>query len=105
MKFPSRQQVEMVRKQYPAGTRVELVQMDDAHGVVSMQRFAPGTLPQQIVPEQNTAYILLESRSGENVRRSLFTPDDESLHAFFLRDDGICEQADHPIIWPADDAI
>ena len=29
MKFPSRQQVEMVRKQYPAGTRVELVQMDD----------------------------------------------------------------------------
>ena len=30
MKFPSRQQVEMVRKQYPVGTRVELVQMDDA---------------------------------------------------------------------------
>ncbi len=30
MKFPSRQQVERVRKQYPAGTRVELVQMDDA---------------------------------------------------------------------------
>ena len=30
MKFPSRQQVEMVRKQYPAGTRVELVQMADA---------------------------------------------------------------------------
>ena len=30
MKFPSRQQVEIVRKQYPAGTRVELVQMDDA---------------------------------------------------------------------------
>ena len=29
MKFPSRQQVERVRKQYPAGTRVELVQMDD----------------------------------------------------------------------------
>ena len=30
MTFPSRQQVERVRKQYPAGTRVELVQMDDA---------------------------------------------------------------------------
>lgn len=30
MKFPNRQQVERVRKQYPAGTRVELVQMDDA---------------------------------------------------------------------------
>ena len=30
MRFPNRQQVERVRKQYPAGTRVELVQMDDA---------------------------------------------------------------------------
>ena len=29
MRFPSRQQVEAVRKAYPAGTRVELVQMDD----------------------------------------------------------------------------
>jgi len=97
--------VEIAIEVIAAPDEITLVQMDDAHGVVSMQRFAPGTLPQQIVPEQNTAYILLESRSGENVRRSLFTPDDESLHAFFLRDDGICEQADHPIIWPADDAI
>ena len=30
MRFPNRQQVERVRKQYPAGTRGELVQMDDA---------------------------------------------------------------------------
>lgn len=29
MRFPSRQIVESLRKQYPAGTRVELVQMDD----------------------------------------------------------------------------
>jgi len=29
MRFPSKAIVERVRKQYPAGTRVELVQMDD----------------------------------------------------------------------------
>ena len=27
--FPSRETVERVRRQYPAGTRVELVRMDD----------------------------------------------------------------------------
>ena len=30
MKFPSREIVERVRKQYPAGARVRLVQMDDS---------------------------------------------------------------------------
>ena len=29
MMFPSRETVERVRRQYPSGTRVELVQMDD----------------------------------------------------------------------------
>ncbi len=29
MTFPSRETVEAIRKQYPAGTRVELVKMDD----------------------------------------------------------------------------
>ena len=30
MKFPSREIVERIRREYPAGTRVELVQMGDA---------------------------------------------------------------------------
>ena len=30
MKFPNKAVVEQTRSQYPAGTRVELVQMDDA---------------------------------------------------------------------------
>ena len=29
MKFPSKETVERVRREYPAGTRVELVRMDD----------------------------------------------------------------------------
>ena len=30
MRFPSKEIVERVRREYPVGTRVELVQMDDA---------------------------------------------------------------------------
>ena len=29
MRFPSKETVELIRKEYPVGTRVELVQMDD----------------------------------------------------------------------------
>lgn len=31
MRFPDREIVESLRKEYPAGTRVELVHMDDAY--------------------------------------------------------------------------
>lgn len=33
MKFPNKAVVESLRSQYPAGTRVELVQMDDAQAL------------------------------------------------------------------------
>ena len=29
MRFPSREMVERIRREYPAGTRVELIRMDD----------------------------------------------------------------------------
>lgn len=31
MRFPDKRTVERVRKEYPPGTRIELVQMDDIH--------------------------------------------------------------------------
>lgn len=31
MRFPSKEIVERLRREFPAGTRVELVQMDDPH--------------------------------------------------------------------------
>ena len=30
MRYPSRETVESIRREYPAGTRVELIRMDDA---------------------------------------------------------------------------
>jgi len=38
MRFPSRETVERIRKEYPVGTRVVLVSMDDTHAP------APGTM-------------------------------------------------------------
>jgi hypothetical protein len=36
--FPSRKEVERIRKQYPVGTRIELISMDDPHAPIE-----PGT--------------------------------------------------------------
>lgn len=60
--FPSREAVERVRRTYPAGTRVELVRMDD--------RYAPpvGTLGTVLAVDDTGSLIMhWDNGSGLNV--------------------------------------
>ncbi len=49
MKFPSREIVERIRREYPAGTRVELVRMDDVQARL-LARKAPSKAWMILVP-------------------------------------------------------
>ena len=51
MKFPSREIVESIRREYPAGTRVELVQMDDG---INIRRTS--AIPHRTLEERLTAF-------------------------------------------------
>ena len=51
MKFPSREIVESIRREYPAGTRVELVQMDDG---INIRRAS--SIPHRTLEERLTAF-------------------------------------------------
>ena len=62
MNFPSRETVERVRKQYPAGTRVELVRMDDC------QAPPVGTLGTVLYVDDTASLIMhWDNGSGLNV--------------------------------------
>ena len=62
MMFPSRETVERVRRQYPAGTRVELVSMDDRYAP------SPGTKG-TVLGVDDTGSLLMrwDNGSGLNV--------------------------------------
>lgn len=60
MKFPSREIVEQVRKEYPAGTRVELLKMDDCQ--------APSIGTKGIVTGvDDTASVMVEWDNGSHL--------------------------------------
>ena len=63
MKLPSKEQVERIRKEYPAGTLVELVKMDDA------QAPPVGTIG-EVTGVDDTGSLLMNWRNGSglNVR-------------------------------------
>lgn len=62
MKFPNKETIERIRRDYPAGTRVELVKMDDAQAPVSGTK---GT----VVGVDDTGSLLMhwDNGSGLNV--------------------------------------
>lgn len=60
MRFPSREIVERVRREYPAGTRVELVRMDDA------QAPPAGTLG-TVIGVDDTASLLMRWDNGSHL--------------------------------------
>ncbi len=62
MRFPNKETIERIRRDYPAGTRVELVKMDDAQAPVSGTK---GT----VVGVDDTGSLLMhwDNGSGLNV--------------------------------------
>lgn len=61
--FPDQRTVERVRKMYPAGTRVELVQMDDPYS--HLRPGDKGTV--QFVDDTATIFVDWDSGSGLGV--------------------------------------
>ena len=77
MNFPSRETVERVRRQYPRGTRVELIRMDDR------QAPPPGTMG-TVLGVDDTGSLLMRWDNGcglnvvygEDIVRKVVDPND-----------------------------
>ena len=60
MRFPSKEQVERIRREYPVGTLVELVKMDDA------QAPPVGTIG-EVTGVDDTGSLLMSWRNGSGL--------------------------------------
>ena len=60
MRFPNKETIERIRREYPAGTRVELVKMDDAQAPV------PGTKG-TVVGVDDTGSLLMHWDNGNGL--------------------------------------
>lgn len=80
MRYPSRETVEWIRREYSVGTRVELLRMDDAQA-------PPAGTKGTVLGVDDTGSLLMRwdnSSSlnvvyGEDLVRKLSRPEDESL--------------------------
>ena len=69
--------------------------MDAESKLLLRTAYQPGTLPEELVPEPDTAYLIVETLkrggTGESaVTRELYGIDSTSLATYYAREDGIC---------------
>ena len=78
---------------------IAVSQMDAENRVLSRQEFSPGKMPEQLTPQQDCAYLLVETHTDADgrpegtppVERSLYARQaDKSIRTFYDRGDGIC---------------
>lgn len=84
--------------------RITLLQFSDAHALLKAEEYAPGTVPEEIVLPEGTEYLLVETRerTADGAlfdRREVIGREDDGLYTLSCREDGICIQHYHEIVW------
>lgn len=93
-------QIDAVRE--PA--EIRLLQFDENHVLLKSEAFTPSSVPEQIRPLAETAYLLLETvekdgKGGFLIRREAAGRDQDYLITMSCAEDGICLCHGHEIIW------
>lgn len=85
----------------PAARSVTLVQLDEAHRVLSQEDFLPGQCPDQLAPQPETSYLLVEYRDsqGEVAERELVQHGEEYLYTAWQMDSGFFAAQPTQLLW------
>ena len=63
--------------------RVVLVEMSADHAELARAEYLPGQMPESIIPNAETAYIIIEEIAGTDVTRTLYQREDDKLQVFY----------------------
>ena len=83
---------------------IRILQFDRSGCILSTQEYAAGDLPPALDAQANAEYIIVETRmkaanGAQSIERELLQPEDDSLSAFWRREDGICVEQYCSVAW------
>lgn len=75
--------------------KVSILQFDSENKLLSQMDCDPDNLPNTLLTQPGAQYIIVETTTfsreqAVNITRDIYQSEDETLFAFFCRDDGIC---------------
>ncbi|MDR0310365.1 MAG: hypothetical protein LBJ21_02145 [Acidobacteriota bacterium] len=87
-----------------APEKIVILQMDKDYNLILRAEYEPGTLPEELTPEEGTEYMIAEIQkhnvSGEDkTTLEVYGRGDEAIETFYARADGICVMQHTEINW------
>lgn len=84
--------------------KIVVTQMDGQNKVLEIMEYLPGEVPEQIMVEETTEYILVETFKKDNagkdiIIRELCQKDETCFGTFYAREDGICVEKQTEVQW------
>lgn len=88
-----------------APEKIIILQMNADSELLSRHEYVPGTLPESFVPDDKTAFMIVETQKRNfegklKVTRNIYGNSDESIETFSARADGVCVKSWTRIAWP-----
>ncbi len=84
----------------PPAETIRVVQMSQDNEVLAAQDFPADQVPAEFTPDWNTAYLLVESHSGDTVTRELYDREEESFRSYQGSETGFFSWTDTVLHWP-----
>lgn len=87
-----------------APQKIRILQMDGESNCISREEYEPGRVPEELTPERETAYLIVEAEKRDFqgkllVSRTISGPTDETLRTYYAREDGICVARETALHW------
>ena len=86
--------------------QITLLQFNDGHELLKSETCAPDSVPEELAMLEETDYLLVETRERTAdgdvfTRREVLGREEDLLNTLLCREDRICVQRYHEIVWPA----
>ena len=98
-KVTQKREFKITAKGVTISDRVVLVQMDKNHQIILRQEYAPEALPEELIPEEHCAYIILEKHAGDEITREMLQREDEWISVQIMGDKPYCLGQSVTIRW------
>ncbi len=104
MKVEDKISINLKTKVVYAPKQIKILQMDKNNKVIRQAEYPPQEMPEKIIPDSDTKYIIVESIAQDRDNKSVssyevYEKNEEMIQTYFGKESGVCEKVNTPIKW------